>query len=132
MFPGLAVLAQAPGQSAACLLEERRTFGAIDLAPHKVPPFTSGAALMRNIELSPASIDPASAVRKHPPLRFPPARTERHGQELLSTGLIAATHAWLTGSTAGRIRCGRPRLDLDRISCGSLDPVMPDLRARAD
>ncbi|HJQ49195.1 MAG TPA: hypothetical protein VJ838_01625 [Gaiellaceae bacterium] len=81
MILWLNVPAQGPAESAASLLEERRAFALIDLAPRNLSPLASGAALMRNVKLSPASIEPASAVGKHPPLLSLPARTEGHRQE---------------------------------------------------
>lgn len=63
---------------------------------------------MRNGKLSPASIEPASAVGKQPPLLWLPARTEGHRQEEFSTGITVTTHTWLTGSAAvGMRECGR-------------------------
>lgn len=64
---------------------------------------------MRDVKLSPASIESASAGGKHPSLRSLPAGTESHCQEQVSTRRIVTTHAFLTGSAAGEMRERTPR-----------------------
>jgi hypothetical protein len=60
--------AGASAQSGARLLQESRPFIAIGLPPNGSAPLSADAALVSNIQLRLASIDPASAVGEQPSL----------------------------------------------------------------
>ncbi|HZT84203.1 MAG TPA: hypothetical protein VE984_02130 [Gaiellaceae bacterium] len=97
------VRAQAPAQPGAGLLQQRRAFLAVVLAPHDLSPLRAGAPFGGHLEASPAAIDPAPPIGQHPAFLSLPARAESHGEEQVSAGIVAV-HISQTRQAAGRLR----------------------------